>query len=130
MWTEDLPRERRRQVRTGEAGSLPDTVPTAFDEHVAVTVDRHAHRPVVVVEGELDASGASLLEAVVQHLVAQGATTPVLVDLGAVRFADTHGLAPVLDPAIEIRAVSTAVRRVLRLLGIAGPRPPGPTPCG
>lgn len=127
-WTENLSLGDRGQVRAGGAGTLPDTHPDAFDEHVTVTVDRRARRPVVVVEGELDASGGSLLEAVITHVAEQGAREPVLVDLGAVRFADTHGLSPVLDGTAEIRTASTAVRRVLRLLGIPDPRPPGPTP--
>ena len=99
-----------------------------FEEHVNVTVDRCSRRPVVVVSGALDASGAPLLEAVMQHVTDQGPPGPVLVDLGAVSFADTHGLAPVLDRSTEVRAASMAVRRVLRLLGIPAPRPPGPVP--
>lgn len=98
----------------GRADALPD--------RFTVTIDRRARRPVVVVTGELDASGASLLEAVVDHVTGQGAHGPVLVDLGAVCFADTHGLAPVLDGTTEVRAASPVVRRLLRLLGLPEPR--------
>lgn len=100
----------------------------AVEERFTVTVDRRARRPVVVVEGELDASGASLLQAVIEHVVEQGNPGPVLVDLDAVRFADTHGLAPVLDGEAEIRTASRTVRRVLRLLGVPAPHPSGPAP--
>lgn len=78
----------------------------------------------MAVTGELDVSGASLLEAVLQHVRERcddGA--PVPVDLGGVRYADTHGLAPVLDGAVHIRSASSAVRRVLRLLGQPIPVP-------
>jgi anti-anti-sigma regulatory factor len=94
-----------------------------LDEQFGVTVDRSSRRPVIVVVGELDAAGASLLRAVIDHVREQGAVGRVPLDLGAVRFADTHGLAPVLDGGTEIRAASMAVRRVLHLLGLPGPRP-------
>jgi anti-anti-sigma factor len=94
-----------------------------LDEQFGVTVDRSSRRPVIVVAGELDAAGASLLRAVIDHVREQGAVGPVQLDLGAVRYADTHGLAPVLDGGTEIRAASMAVRRVLHLLGLPGPRP-------
>ncbi len=126
--TEDLRLDRRRHARPGGAGTVRTTGRAAFEERFTVTVDRRAHRPLVVVEGELDASGSSLLQAVIQHVVEQGNPGPVLVDLDAVSFADTHGLAPVLDGEAEIRTASRAVRRVLRLLGVPVPLPPGPTP--
>lgn len=116
--TEEFPLDRTGRSHPGGA----------FEEHVAVTVDRRSRRPVVIVSGELDASGAPLLEAVLQHVTDQSPRGRVLVDLGAVEFADTHGLAPVLDRGTEVRAASTAVRRVLRVLGIPAPRPPGPVP--
>ena len=127
MRSNDRPDLRGPSGGIDEYGATPGRRATFRpEEQFAVTVDRRARRPVVVVAGELDAAGASLLRAVVDHVSGQGHRGPVLVDLGAVRYADTHGLAPVLDGTAEVRAASTAVRRVLRLLGLPDPRPAGP----
>lgn len=124
--TDDLRTAPRGPARTGSRDAVAPPRASAPEEHFTVTVDRRSRRPVVIAAGELDAASAPLLEAVIQHVTDQGARGPVLVDLAAVDFADTHGLAPVLDRATEIRAASTAVHRVLRLLRIPGPRLPGP----
>ena len=80
--------------------------------------------PLISVAGELDVASAPLLSAVLEH-VQRGASGPMEVDLREVSFADTHGLAPVLDAGMGIRAASAPVRRVLAALGplAAPPRP-------
>jgi anti-anti-sigma regulatory factor len=72
--------------------------------------------PVLVVHGDLDQDGAALLDAVVEH-VAPGTGQPVPVDLGAVDFADTHGIEPLLRRDVVVLAASPAVHRLLRLVG-------------
>lgn len=75
--------------------------------------------------GELDLSSVARLE----HALRRLDQTPgrVDVDLGAVTFADSHGIQPLLDavqrrreggfPALRLVDVSPAVRWVLDLLG-------------
>ncbi|RFU22541.1 STAS domain-containing protein [Geodermatophilus marinus] len=83
--------------------------------------------PVVVVRGELDAAGERLLTAVLEYLAAvEGG--PVAVDLRAVPFADTHGLAPLLRPGVVLVAASPEVTRLLALMGAPPPRGGPPVP--
>lgn len=90
-------------------------------------------RPLVSVAGELDIASVALLNAMLDHArrvhrPGPGAAhedTPVDVDLTAVTFADSQGLAPVLDSCTRIVGASTAVRRVLVLLRDV-PLPPPP----
>jgi anti-anti-sigma factor len=79
----------------------------------------------VVIAGELDLAGASRLDLVLARL--EKSPRPVMVDLRRVSFADTHGLAPLLDsvqrrrcdarPALILLGASSVVRRVLESLG-------------
>ncbi len=83
-------------------------------------------RPLVSVSGELDLASAGLLTAMLDHVRrGQGRhaeresglrCADIDVDLTQVTFADSHGLAPVLDGQTTILAASGPVRRVLRLL--------------
>lgn len=82
-------------------------------------------RPLIRVSGELDIASAPLLVAMIDHV---GSTHPpagdtsgdtsgcIDVDLSQVTFADSHGLAPVLDGRAAVLAASAPVRRVLNLL--------------
>ena len=114
----------------------PDLVPdgrSAACDRMLVDVRRTSPRPLVIVRGELDVSGASLLTAVLEHVQERG-DEGVDVDLSGVTFADTHGLAPVLDGPAVVVAASPAVRWVLDLLGaLEAPAPAAPAPpttCG
>ncbi|MGY1711599.1 STAS domain-containing protein [Geodermatophilus sp. SYSU D00758] len=83
--------------------------------------------PVVVVRGDLDATGERLVTAVLEYLAAVGGG-PVAVDLRAVPFADSHGLAPLLRPGVVLVAASPAVRRLLALMGARPCRGVPPVP--
>lgn len=94
---------------------------------LAVEVCQGLAKPLVVVTGDLDIASAPLLAAVLEHVLrAQIQAVGVDVDLSGVSFADSHGLAPVLDTAVQVSAASGAVRRVLELL--AAPTPAGRSP--
>lgn len=90
---------------------------------VTVEVRQDLPRPLVTVTGELDLASAGLLQALLDHVrrrTRRAGAGPhrvdVDVDLVRVTFADSHGLAPVLDGRTRIVAASPAVRRVLELL--------------
>ncbi len=102
-----------------------NTAPGASDEFT-VWVDRSRPRPVVSVTGDLDASGAALLSAMLDHVRESEGRTAV-VDLTGVDYVDSHGLAPVLDGDAIICGASPLVTRLLDLL--AGPLP-APAPDG
>ncbi len=97
---------------------------------VTVTVHRRRPRPVVRVAGALDAYGAPLVAALLDHVRSTDGQA-LLAGVREVTFADTHGLAPLLEPGVHIEEASPAVTRVLRLLDLAalrggvGPRLPG-----
>ncbi|SFP34420.1 anti-sigma B factor antagonist [Geodermatophilus dictyosporus] len=91
--------------------------PGSEEDTLRVEVRHRGGAAVVEVHGELDAAGAPLVGAVVEHVAAR-AGTPVAVDLRAVPFADTHGLAPVLGRDVVLVAASAPVRRLLRLMGL------------
>ncbi len=83
-------------------------------------VSRRAPRPVIRVSGALDVSGAALLSAMLDHVrQVEGRTAEV--DLARVDYADSHGLAPLLDGRVTIRRASPVVERLLALLGVPGP---------
>lgn len=69
------------------------------------------------VSGELDLATAPLLRAAVDHVRRTHVPVRVAVDLSRVTFADSHGLAPVVDDDHQVVAASPTVRRVLHLLG-------------
>lgn len=112
-------RSTPRPRTTGPAQPVP--VPdgrSAACDGMLVDVRRTSPRPLVIVRGELDVSGACLLTAVLEHVQERG-DDGVDVDLSGVTFADTHGLAPVLDGPAVVVATSPAVRRVLDALAPA-----------
>ncbi len=89
------------------------------DDSVSLDIDLRCvrSRPLVVVSGELDLASEPLLASVFDHVFARHPEAAVRADLGAVSFADSHGLAPILDnDAIEVIAASPAVRRTMLLL--------------
>lgn len=73
--------------------------------------------------GELDTCGAALLSAMLDHVrLSEGRAAEV--DLSRVDYADSHGLAPLLDGQVTIRQASPVVRRLLAALGRSLPQPP------
>ncbi len=106
---------------------------------LAIHVRQDLPRPLVSVAGELDLASVGLLIAMLHHVrrslpPRRGAVVAldqvdVDVDLTAVTFADSHGLAPLLDSRTRIVAASTAVRRLLLLLPHL-PLAPPPLPPG
>jgi anti-anti-sigma regulatory factor len=100
--------------------------PATSSCEVAVQVRRDLPRPLVSVAGELDLDSARLLTAMLDHVRrswvrhARERSGPydvdIDVDLTRVTFADSSGLAPVLEGRTRIVAASPPVRRVLRLL--------------
>ena len=92
---------------------------------LVVEVRQDLPRPRVEVAGELDLDSAGLLTAMLDHVrrSRQRAGTADLhrgevdVDLSGVTFADSHGIAPVLDGRPRVVAASEPARRVLALLG-------------
>ena len=83
-------------------------------------VSRRDPRSVISVSGALDVSGAALLSAMLDH-VRHTEGWVAEVDLARVDYADSHGLAPLLDGQVTIRRASPVVERLLALLG--GPQP-------
>ena len=102
---------------------------------LSVDVRQDLGRPVVTVSGELDLSGAELVTAVLDHVRrsparpgrAAARRNEVDVDLAAVTFVDSHGLAAVADGSTRIVAASEPVQRLQRLLDeLARQRPRRP----
>lgn len=95
---------------------------------VRIDVCHGLPRPLVQVSGELDIAAVPLLVAMLDHArrrhpPAHGgpqqrttADMPVDVDLSRVSFADSHGLAPILNGTATVVSASAGVRRVLELL--------------
>ncbi len=86
-------------------------------------------RPVVTVVGALDARGAVLLSAVLDQ-VRRSERAAAEVDLSRVDYADSHGLAPLLDGRVIVRRISPVVGRLLVALDVPSRRPSsnGPAP--
>lgn len=94
----------------------------SIEAPVQFVVDVHhgRRRPLLVVAGELDIASAPLLIAMLDHLQTGRGPVRVEVDLHRVTFADSHGLQPLLDRPVTLRALSPAVERVLQLLARQG----------
>lgn len=131
---------RRRRHRTRSDRVLTG-VPRARDEDLddgtgaaperragsRVFVSHCGPRPVVTVVGALDARGATLLSAVLDQ-VRRSERAAAEVDLSRVHYADSHGLAPLLDAQVTIRRTSPVVGRLLVALGIPSRRPSSSEP--
>jgi anti-sigma B factor antagonist len=94
--------------------------------NLATHVTEHAGCVVVVVEGELDLSTADQLNETLDSAIASG-TGPIVLDLQALRFCDSAGLAVLVKThnllggegrRLVIASPSTAVSRVLELSGL------------
>jgi ABC-type transporter Mla MlaB component len=115
--TGPVPRSPRVDHRTAARAAVRQ----GTQPGLTVDVRQHHGRPVVTVSGELDLAGAGLVTAVLDH-VRRSAAGPagrrdrVDVDLAAVTFVDTHGLAAVVDAGTRVVAVSQPVQRLRRLL--------------
>jgi anti-anti-sigma regulatory factor len=94
-----------------------------------VFVSHCGPRPVVTVVGALDARGAVLLSAVLDQ-VRRSERAAAEVDLSRVDYADSHGLAPLLDGRVTVRRISPVVGRLLVALDVPSRRPSsnGPAP--
>lgn len=96
----------------------------ASPQSLVVEVRQDLPRPRIEVAGELDLDSAGLLTAMLEHVrrrrqrpgTADLHRGTVDVDLAGVTFADSHGIAPVLDSRTRIVATSEPVRRLLHLL--------------
>jgi anti-anti-sigma regulatory factor len=106
-------RDRETPVGATAHSATPD---------LELRIRRDGRRPLVLVSGELGHAGKELLEAVLAH-VRSTETGSIEVDLEEVTSADTHGLAPALRRDVVLVAVSPAVARLLRLMGVPLPRP-------
>lgn len=99
---------------------------TAFAPGLRITVDRGAGRTVVRLAGELDLGAQDEMAAARPELPVTG---PVEIDLGAVRFMDSAGLAALVDLhqlltargcAVRLHGARGVVLRVLDLAAAAG----------
>jgi anti-sigma B factor antagonist len=101
--------------------------PPAGDEQITLTVHRDGTRVVIEVGGEVDMLTSPHLGALVlEHLRDSAGVDLVVLDLDAVTFFGTSGLAVLIEireaahmAGVELRLACTA-RRVLRPLTIAG----------
>lgn len=128
------PPTRRRLAAGVDGGGVTVRERRLGDLSIRLREDRP--RPLVSVAGELDLASVGLLTAMLDHVRRNLRRRPgavsalddddVDVDLSAVTFADSHGLAPVLDGRTRIVAASTSVRRVLLILPGATRPPPWP----
>jgi anti-sigma B factor antagonist len=90
-----------------------------------IDVDRHPKHTVLMLAGELDMTVAPRLEQCLDPLLDSGVTRIVL-DLSALNFCDSSGLARFVAAANRCRAAGGWLRlaapqeRVTRVLGIAG----------
>ena len=108
----------------------------ARPQGLVVDVRHDLPRPRVEVAGELDLESAGLLTAMLEHVRRSGRPAGTVdphhgevdVDLTGVTFADSHGIAPVLDSPTRIVATSEPVRRLLDLLHEPSPAPEGQQP--
>lgn len=90
--------------------------------HFEVTSDDRGC-PVVRLEGELDMTNADALQAAVEPVLEQ-APPRLVVDLSALKFADSSGVALWVRWAnvveeVELRRASPLLRRVLERMGLA-----------
>lgn len=124
--------------RDGDVGASGCRVRQREPSDLAIHVREDLPRPLVSVAGELDLASVGLLIAMLDHVrrnlpphtgaVVALDQVDVDVDLTAVTFADSHGLAPLLDSRTRIVAASTAVRRLLLLLSDLQLMPPSARP--
>jgi anti-anti-sigma factor len=116
------PGSRRRTWPPGAAARPPAArhVGPVETGELSVTIVHERERSVVQVSGALDAYGAPLVTALIEH-ARNVRGRPVVADLGGVGFCDSHGLAPLLGAGVRIEWASPRVRRLLRLLELSGP---------
>lgn len=101
-----------------EGWTHPSVTDTA---EIDVRVSRGRSRATMTVSGALDMRGAALVSAMLDH-VEESAGRSADVDLTGVTYADSHGLAPLLDGQVTIQRASPVVRRLLSALGRSLPR--------
>jgi anti-sigma B factor antagonist len=102
------------------------SAPPAGDDQITLAVHRDGPRVVIVVGGEVDMLTSPHLRALVLEHLSETAVDLVVLDLDAVTFLGTSGLAVLIEvreaahmAGVELRLACTA-RRVLRPLTIAG----------
>ena len=79
--------------------------------------------PALVVRGEVDAAGAAAFRAAIAELRSLVGARPAVIDLAAVTFLDSSGLAGLVDAAsggrpIVLRHPSPIVLRVIEMTGL------------
>jgi len=80
--------------------------------------------PIVKISGEIDISNAEMLGRSLERIVGAGGG-PRVVDLAALEFMDSSGIAMLLRAAarvdsVQIRNPSSIVRRIIECTGLAG----------
>ena len=119
----DSRRSPRRELPDDRVGDRSERAVEDHVQRLVVEVRQDLPRPLVTVAGELDLDSAGLLTAMLDHVrrrhrMQRSAVRrdEVDVDLAGITFADSHGLAPVLDDRVRVVAASQPVGRLLRLL--------------
>ncbi len=110
---------------TDKAGAVTDGVGEAAPLEVEVDHEPGAHRALVRVTGEVDLTSVDELSAVLERVVAAGATD-VRLDLEAVPFMDSTGLAALITAHTQLEGrgrvvvdqASTTVRRTFEVAGL------------
>ena len=99
---------------------------TGYTDTFTATVDKSRECAVVTLSGELDLASAPELQACLEDVVADGATT-VVVDLDDLAFCDSTGISALVRAAhharsggrrLVLRRPRPGVRRVLEITGV------------
>ena len=106
---------------------VPDDTPAADDDAFAVDVQHElgATTALLRLEGELDTATAGELTAVLERVVANGATE-LRIDMAAVPFMDSTGLTALIIAngrlegrgTVTVESASSAVRRTFEVAGL------------
>jgi anti-sigma B factor antagonist len=96
------------------------------DEHAPIRVRLLAEQtpPILELGGELDLSTVEAVRPIVDQLVARR-TDRVIVDLAALRFMDSSGIALLLSLAgsvtnLEVRNPSPIIEQIIEMTGLSG----------
>jgi anti-anti-sigma factor len=84
---------------------------------LSLRTDATADRVLVTLEGELDVSGATILDPELARIAAQPGPAAVIVDLRGLEFLDSSGLRSVM---LADRTMRAAARRLLLVRGPEG----------
>lgn len=97
------------------------------EQLLRIAVRRQAAAMVVVVQGEVDMLTVGRLQVAVEEALREAAALPVVVDLTAVTYLGSHGLAALVEAASKaescgepLRLVVDETRAVIRPLQVSG----------